>query len=80
MKKQVFPFLFLPQRLTLAIQDSMAKASEAVNEAVSGIRVVRSFNTEKHEARRYDEHLMGIHVLKTRQDTVTAIYLLAKRV
>lgn len=80
MRNLIFLFLFLPQRLTLAIQDLMAKAREAVNEAVSGIRVVKSFNTEQHEARRYDDHLIAIHVLKTRQDTVKAICLLAQRV
>lgn len=71
---------FPPQRLSLAVQDSIAQANEAANEAVSGIRVVRSFNTEKHEARRYDDRLMDTHTLKTRRDTVRAIYLLARRV
>nr|XP_046274681.1 antigen peptide transporter 2a [Scatophagus argus] len=67
------------QRLSLAVQDSMALASEVANEAVSGIRVIRSFNTEKHEARRYDDRLMAIHKLKTQRDTVRAVYLLARR-
>lgn len=67
------------QRLSLAVQDSMALANEAANEAVSGIHVVRSFNTEKHEARRYDDRLMDTHNLKTRRDTITAVYLLARR-
>ena len=58
----------------------MAKANETVNEAVSAIRVIRSFNTEKHEARRYDDHLMEIRVLVARRDAATAIYLLARRV
>lgn len=72
--------LFCPQRLTQAIQDTMALASDAVNEAVSGVRVVRSFNAEKHEARRYDDRLMDIVALKNRQDTVRTIYLLIYRV
>ncbi|KAM9339827.1 antigen peptide transporter 2a [Symphorus nematophorus] len=67
------------QRLSLAVQDSMALANEAANEAVSGIRVVQSFNAEKHEARRYDNRLMDTHNLKTRRDTITAVYLLARR-
>lgn len=62
------------------MQDSMALAGQAVNEAVSSVRVVRSFNTEEHEARRYDDRLMDIHNLKTRRDTVTAVCLLAQRV
>lgn len=72
--------LFCPQRLTQAIQDTMALASDAVNEAVSGVRVVRSFNGEKHEARRYDDRLMDIIALKNRRDTVRTIYLLIYRV
>ncbi|KAG7219336.1 hypothetical protein INR49_003454 [Caranx melampygus] len=67
------------QRLSLAMQDSMALANEAASEVVSGIRVVRSFNREKHEACRYDDRLMGIHGLKTRRDFVRAVYLLARR-
>uniref|UniRef100_A0AAQ4PR55 Transporter associated with antigen processing, subunit type a n=1 Tax=Gasterosteus aculeatus aculeatus TaxID=481459 RepID=A0AAQ4PR55_GASAC len=44
------------------------------------IHVLRSFNTEKHEARRYDDRLMDTHILKTRQNAVRAVYLLARRV
>lgn len=62
------------------MQDSVASTNEAANEVVSGIRVVRSFNTEKHEACRYDRCLMDTHKLKTRRDTVRAIYLLTHRV
>lgn len=72
--------LLCPQRLKEAIQDNLALASDAVNEAVSGIRVVRSFNTETHEARRYDDRLMDIVALKNRRDTVQTIYLLVHRV
>uniref|UniRef100_A0A3Q1EZA8 Transporter associated with antigen processing, subunit type a n=1 Tax=Acanthochromis polyacanthus TaxID=80966 RepID=A0A3Q1EZA8_9TELE len=67
------------QRLSLAIQDSMALTNETANEVVSGIRVVQSFNTKTHEARRYDNRLMDIHKLKTRRDVVGAIYLLVRR-
>uniref|UniRef100_A0AAQ4NPK4 Transporter associated with antigen processing, subunit type a n=1 Tax=Gasterosteus aculeatus aculeatus TaxID=481459 RepID=A0AAQ4NPK4_GASAC len=67
------------QRLSLAVHDSIALANEVVNEVVSSIHVVRSFNTEKHEARRYDDRLMDTHILKTRQNAVSAVYLLARR-
>ncbi|XP_056275479.1 antigen peptide transporter 2a [Pseudoliparis swirei] len=67
------------QRLSLAVQDSTARAADVVNEVVSGIRAVRSFNTEKHEARRYDDRLMDTHVLKARQSSLKAVYLLARR-
>ncbi|XP_029023597.1 antigen peptide transporter 2a [Betta splendens] len=67
------------QRLTLAMQDSLALSSEAANEVVSGIRVIRSFKTEKHEANRYDDRLTDTRALKTRRDVVGAFYLLARR-
>ncbi|XP_061597387.1 antigen peptide transporter 2a [Cololabis saira] len=67
------------QRLSQAMQDSMARANDAANEAVFGIRAVRSFNTEKQEAHRYDKRLMETHILKTRRDTITAVYLLLRR-
>uniref|UniRef100_A0A8D3CMW6 Transporter associated with antigen processing, subunit type a n=1 Tax=Scophthalmus maximus TaxID=52904 RepID=A0A8D3CMW6_SCOMX len=59
---------------------SMALANEAASEVVSSIRVVRSFNAEKHEARRYGDRLKDIQALKSRQDTVRAVYLLTRRV
>ena len=62
------------------MQDSMAHANDAANDAVFGIREVRSFNTEKHEARLYDKRLLVTHNLKTRRDTVRAVYLLLRRV
>nr|CAC13121.1 transport associated protein [Takifugu rubripes] len=68
------------QRLSLALQNSLAKAGEAVTEAVSGIRVVRSFKAEKHEACRYGNLLKDINTTKTRQGTATAVCLLAQRV
>ncbi|XP_026155850.1 antigen peptide transporter 2a isoform X2 [Mastacembelus armatus] len=67
------------QKLSLAIQDSMALANEAASEVVSGVQVVRSFNSEKHEARRYDKRMMDTHNLKIRRDIVTSVYLLARR-
>lgn len=58
----------------------MAQANETAGEAVSGIRTVKSFRTELGEANRYDVRLMETHNLKTRRDTVRAIYLLVRRV
>lgn len=62
------------------MQGSLALANEAANEVVSGIRVVRSFNTEKREASHYESRLMDTHELKTRRSTVRAVYLLSRRV
>lgn len=68
------------QRLSLELQNSLAEAREAVTEVVSGIRVVQSFNAEKHEARRYGNLLKDMSTLKIRQKTAEAAYLIAKRV
>lgn len=64
----------------MKVQDSIARANDAAGEAVSGIRTVKSFNAEQSEKRRYDERLMDTHNLKTRRDTVRAVYLLVRRV
>ncbi|XP_055750389.1 antigen peptide transporter 2-like [Salvelinus fontinalis] len=66
-------------RLSKEVQDSMARANEAAGETVAGIRTVRSFNTERSEAGRYDHRLMDTHNLKTRRDTIRAVYLLLRR-
>ncbi|XP_055732265.1 antigen peptide transporter 2-like [Salvelinus fontinalis] len=67
------------QRLSKEVQDSIARANEAAGETVGGIRTVRSFKTEQHEAGRYNDRLMDTHNLKTRRDTVRAVYLLLRR-
>ncbi|XP_066530950.1 antigen peptide transporter 2a [Hoplias malabaricus] len=67
------------QRLSKAVQDSIARANDAAGETVSGIRTVKSFNSERSESCRYDDRLMDTHKLKTRRDTVRAVYLLVRR-
>ncbi|KAM8884586.1 antigen peptide transporter 2-like isoform 2-T2 [Synchiropus picturatus] len=67
------------QRLNLELQDSMAVTNEAVNEVISGVGMVRSFNAHKHEHQRYKQHLKRKLTLKTHRDTVTALYKLVRR-
>lgn len=67
------------QRLSKKVQDSIARANDAAEEAVSSIRTVKSFNAKKSEKWRYDEQLMDTHVIKTQRDTVRAVYLLVRR-
>ncbi|KAL7880489.1 hypothetical protein SRHO_G00027430 [Serrasalmus rhombeus] len=67
------------QRLSKEVQDSMARTNDAAGETVSGIRTVKSFNSEQSESCRYDDRLMDTHTLKTRRDTVRAVYLLVRR-
>ncbi|XP_053719119.1 antigen peptide transporter 2-like isoform X2 [Synchiropus splendidus] len=67
------------QRLNLKLQDSMAVTNEAVNEVISGVGMVRSFNAHRHEHQRYKQHLKRKQTLKTHRDTVTALYKLVRR-
>ncbi|XP_035284118.1 antigen peptide transporter 2a isoform X1 [Anguilla anguilla] len=67
------------EKLSKDVQDSIARANDVAGECVAGIRTVRSFNTERCEAHRYDDRLMDTHNLKTRRDTVRAVYLLVRR-
>ncbi|KAG9330198.1 hypothetical protein JZ751_026115 [Albula glossodonta] len=66
------------EKLSKEVQDSIARANDVAGEGVAGIRTVRSFNSEQSEAQRYDDKLMDIHNLKTRRDTVRAVYLLVR--
>jgi ATP-binding cassette, subfamily B, bacterial MsbA len=45
------------KRLSKSIQDETADVSTALEEVVSGIRVVKSFVAEPYEQRRYTEHV-----------------------
>ncbi|KAI5618389.1 transporter associated with antigen processing, subunit type a [Silurus asotus] len=63
-------------RLLKMVQDSIARANDAAGEAVSGIMTVKSFNAKQSEECRYDKRLIDTHNIKTRQDTVRAMYLL----
>ena len=42
------------RKLSLAVQDTLAKSSEIAEEALSGIRTVRAFSAEPSEVARYD--------------------------
>ncbi|KAL4629589.1 hypothetical protein GN956_G17023 [Arapaima gigas] len=67
------------QWLSKEVQDSMARANDVAGEAVAGIKIVRSFNTEGTEALRYGDKLLDTHNLKMHRDTVRALYLLLRR-
>ncbi|XP_076145901.1 antigen peptide transporter 2-like [Alosa pseudoharengus] len=68
------------QKLSKEVQDSIAQTNDVAGEAVSGIRTVRGFKTEKNESCRYDACLMGTHNLQTRRNTVRAVYKLVRRI
>uniref|UniRef100_A0A9J7ZWN0 Uncharacterized protein n=1 Tax=Cyprinus carpio carpio TaxID=630221 RepID=A0A9J7ZWN0_CYPCA len=68
------------EQLSKEVQDSVARANETAGEAVAGVRTVRSFHMEHGEACRYGDRLADTHNLRTRRDTVRAVYLLVRRV
>lgn len=67
------------EQLSKEVQDSVARANETAGEAVAGVRTVRSFHMELGEACRYDDRLTDTHNLRTRRDTVRAVYVLVRR-
>ncbi|TRY74359.1 hypothetical protein DNTS_032050 [Danionella cerebrum] len=69
----------LTLHLSKEVQDSVARANEMAGEAIAGVRTVRSFRREQHEACRYGDCLTDTHNLKTQRDTVRAVYLLVRR-
>ncbi len=54
------------QRLSTQVQDALATSTTTAEEALGGIRVVKSFVREDWELRRYDRDLRGVVGLATR--------------
>uniref|UniRef100_A0A803J3R9 Transporter 2, ATP-binding cassette, sub-family B (MDR/TAP) n=1 Tax=Xenopus tropicalis TaxID=8364 RepID=A0A803J3R9_XENTR len=67
------------QDLVKRVQDSIARSSELAKEIIESVRNVYSFAAEEEEAKRYENSLQETHVLQTRRDFVTALYLLVTR-
>jgi ABC transporter fused permease/ATP-binding protein len=51
------------RKLSKDVQDALASASEVAEEAISGIRTVRSFTAEKAETNRYANRVHGAYEL-----------------
>lgn len=68
------------QAVLLEIQDAVAQAGQVVREAVGGLKTVRSFGAEEHEACRYEEALERCRKLWWQRDLERALYLLFRRV
>lgn len=45
------------ERLSTQVQDRLASAIAALEETISGIRIVKSFTQEKYEEKRFKEHI-----------------------
>ncbi|KAG8127395.1 hypothetical protein E2320_014306 [Naja naja] len=62
------------QALLKAIQDSMARSGEVVQEVISSVQTVRSFATEEKEAQRYEASLEDTCRLKNQRDLERIVY------
>ena len=62
------------RRLSTRVQDAIAASTTTAEEALSGIRVVKSFGREGWERQRYDEDLRGVVGTATRLVTARGLF------
>ncbi len=62
------------RRLSTRVQDSIAASTTTAEEALSGIRVVKSFGREAWEQQRYDQDLQGVVSMATRLVTYRGLF------
>jgi subfamily B ATP-binding cassette protein MsbA len=62
------------RRLSTRVQDAIAASTTTAEEALSGIRVVKSFGREGWERHRYDEDLRGVVGNATRLVTARGLF------
>ena len=62
------------RRLSTKVQDAIASSTTTAEEALSGIRVVKSFGREAWERQRYDEDLRGVVGTATRLVTARGLF------
>ena len=62
------------RRLSTKVQDAIAASTTTAEEALSGIRVVKSFGREAWERQRYDEDLRGVVGTATRLVTARGLF------
>jgi ATP-binding cassette subfamily B protein len=63
------------KKLSKEVQDALAAASEIAEEAISGIRTVRSFTAEPAEARRYGEQTGRAYGLAKRRAFAGGLFM-----
>jgi ABC transporter fused permease/ATP-binding protein len=63
------------RKLSKEVQDATASASEVAEEALSGIRTVRSFAAEGHEADRYGAAVQGAFQLARRRAGIAGTFM-----
>jgi ATP-binding cassette subfamily B protein len=62
-------------KLSKKAQDALAHANEAAEEAIAGIRTVRSFSRETAEAARYGERIWESYGISRRRMRVVAVFI-----
>ena len=62
------------RRLSTRVQDSIAASTTTAEEALSGIRVVKSFGREEWERHRYGQDLRGVVSMATRLVTYRGLF------
>ena len=62
------------RRLSTRVQDSIAASTTTAEEALSGIRVVKSFGREEWERHRYAQDLRGVVSMATRLVTYRGLF------
>jgi ATP-binding cassette, subfamily B, bacterial MsbA len=62
------------RRLSTQVQDAIAASTTTAEEALSGIRVVKSFGRERWERHRYDQELRGVVGTATRLVTARGLF------
>jgi ATP-binding cassette subfamily B protein len=62
-------------KLSRKAQDALARANEAAEEAIAGIRTVRSFSREAAEAARYGERIWDSFSVSRRRIRVVAFFI-----
>lgn len=63
------------RRISMQFQDKVADANASAEEAISGIRVVKSFTAERLEAERYGEQINASYRLALRRSMVRALFI-----
>jgi len=62
-------------KLSKKAQDALARANEAAEEAIAGIRTVRSFSREAAEAKRYSDRIWESFGISRRRIRVVAFFI-----
>ncbi len=63
------------RKLSLSVQDALAKSSEAAEEALAGIRTVRAFAAEPNELGRYESAVQRAFSLARTRTVATATFM-----